>query len=193
MNAGGLLILALAVYSQIGLFFCFFVPSGGLMFGAGLLIAAGDFQYSLLLVCLVLTIAAIAGNLTGYLIGRKTGAFLYNRADSRFMKRQYLETGEDFYKKHGAYALVFGTFFPIVRTFSPIIAGVLKMKLQRFLTLSLLGSAAYVLCFTLAGYVIGMLPGLRPYLTYIFPVVVLAVMIPTVARIIKEFKQTKPE
>lgn len=188
MNTGGLLILVLAVYGQIGLFFCFFIPSGGFMFGAGLMIAAGTFDYNLVLVCFILTCAALLGNLTGYWLGRRTGPFLYKRKDSRFMKRRYLEVGEDFYRKHGSFALTMGVFFPIVRTFSPIVAGIIKMSLQRFILLSGIGSVAYVLCFVLIGYAIGMVPGVRPYLNIAVPIVILLVTVPTVIRIVREFR-----
>lgn len=188
MNTGGLLILILAVYGQIGLFFCFFIPSGGFMFGAGLMIAAGTFDYGLSLVCLILSLAAVAGNLTGYWIGKRTGPYLYNRKDTRFMKRRYLEIGEDFYRKYGSLALTIGVFIPIVRTFSPIVAGIIKMPFQRFLFLSALGSVSYVLCFTLIGYAIGMVPAVRPYLNIAVPIVILLVTVPTVIRVIREFK-----
>src|SRR3954469_24484798 len=88
---GGLLLVALAVYGQTGLFFCFFLPAGGLMFTAGVFIASGKLGYGLIPVCLLLTLAAILGSMTGYGFGWKTGPLLYKRKDSGFFRQQYLQ------------------------------------------------------------------------------------------------------
>src|SRR5690606_16834337 len=132
INSGGLLILFLAVYGQIGLFFCFFLPSGAFMFAAGILIATGSFDYSVLTVCTLLSIAAVAGNATGYWFGRKAGNYITDKKDSRFLKQRYLLVGENFYKKHGAIALTIGLFLPIIRTFAPIVSGMIRLDLRRF-------------------------------------------------------------
>src|SRR6266498_5010896 len=87
---GGLLIVFLAVYGQTGLFFCFFLPSGGLMFTAGVFVASGVLHYNIFAVCFFLILASLLGNMTGYWLGKKTGPFLHNRKDSRFFKRGHL-------------------------------------------------------------------------------------------------------
>src|SRR6478735_6782708 len=115
---GGLLLLFLAVFCQTGLFFCFFIPGGGLLFTTGVLIATGQFGYSLFLVCGLLVIASLMGNLTGYYFGIKAGPLLYQKKESRFFKKQHLETAESFYNKYGSLAVAGGLFFPIIRTFA---------------------------------------------------------------------------
>src|SRR5688500_8590586 len=97
---GGLLLVALSVYGQTGLFFCFFLPSGGLMFTAGVFVATGDLHYTLFTVCILLTIASLLGNVTGYWFGRKTGPLLHKRKDSRFLKKEYFQKAENFYTKY---------------------------------------------------------------------------------------------
>src|SRR5689334_16864896 len=110
---GGLLIVVLAVFCQTGLFFCFFIPSGGLLFTAGVFVATGDLRENILIVCTILTIACFLGNIFGYWVGQKAGPSIYKRKDSRFFKKRYLDKAESFYKKRGNLALAAGLFFPI--------------------------------------------------------------------------------
>lgn len=189
INYGGLLLLILSVYGQTGLFFCFFLPSGGLMFTAGVLIATGSFDYNVLAVCGLLSLAAVAGNMTGYWFGRKTGHLLQNRKDSGFFRQQYLVSAEHFYKKHGAVALAAGLFLPLIRTFAPIVAGMIRLDFRNFLLFTTIGSIAYVFSFVLAGYLVGNMPFLRPYLKYFIIIIIIAVTIPVVIRIIREFRK----
>jgi membrane-associated protein len=189
ISYGGLALLLLAVYGQTGLFFCFFLPSGGLMFTAGVLMATGSFDYNVLAVCLLATAAAVAGNATGYWFGRKAGPMLQKREDSRFFRRQYLVSAEGFYKKNGAVALAVGLFLPLIRTFAPIVAGMIRLDFRRFLLFTAIGSAAYVFSFVFAGYLIGSMPFLKPYLKYFIIFIIVAVTIPIVTRIIREFRK----
>ena len=121
---GGLLLLFFSVFCQTGLFFCFFIPSGGLLFTAGVFVATGDLRRKCIHCVHPLIVASVLGNITGYYFGRKAGPMMYKRKESRFFKRKHLETAEAFYKKRGNIALTAGLFFPILRTFSPIVAGV---------------------------------------------------------------------
>lgn len=186
---GGLFFLFLSVYAQTGLFFCFFLPSGGFMFTAGVLIATGGFKHNLLLVFALLSLAGVAGNITGYWFGKKTGPLLYKRKDSRFFRRQYLDSAEQFYKKHGAVALSAGMFLPLIRTFAPVVGGMIHLPFRRFILFTTIGSIGYAVSFTLAGYLIGSMPFLRPYLTWFIIVLVTVVTIPVVIRIVKEFRK----
>lgn len=193
INYGGLLVLFLAVYGQTGLFFCFFLPSGGFMFTAGVLIATGSFKYNVLAVCALLSVAAVAGNATGYWFGRKTGPLLYNREDSRFFRRQYLVSATRFYEKYGAVALAAGLFLPLIRTFAPIVAGMIRVDFRRFMLFTTIGSIAYVFSFVLAGYLIGSMPFLKPYLKYFIIIFIITVTIPVIIRIVREFRKKDGE
>lgn len=189
VKAGGPLLIFLAVYGQTGLFFCFFLPSGGLLFMAGVLIATDLFDHSLMMVCGLGILASVAGNITGYSIGYKTGTVLYRKVDSRFFKKQYLTAAEKFYRKYGKMALSIGIFLPIIRTFGPIVAGIIRLKFSSFLLYISIGSVAWVVCFTMAGYLIGSMPFLKLYLKYVIAAIILGVTIPIVVRIVKEFKK----
>ena len=189
LQYGGLLIVFLAVFCQTGLFFCFFLPSGALMFTAGVFVASGKITYSIITVCLLLIVAAISGNITGYAFGRKTGPLLYRRKDSRLFRRQHLQAAENFYQRYGGMALMAGMFLPIVRTFSPIVAGMISMKFRRFLAFTAIGSAAWILVFVLAGFLVGSMPLLKPFLIYIVLGIVVLVTLPIVIRIAKEFRK----
>lgn len=188
IDYGGLILIILSVYAQTGLFFCFFVPSGGLMFTAGILIASGHYNYHILAVCLLLTLAAVAGNATGYWFGNRTAHLLLKRKNSRFFKKHYLLSAENFYHKYGAVALAVGPFLPIIRTFAPIVSGMIRLNFYRFLLFTGIGSIAYVFSFVFAGYLIGKMPFLKPYLTYFVVLFLLVVTTPVVIRIIRTFK-----
>lgn len=188
---GGLLIIFLMVYGQTGVFFAFFLPSGALLFTTGVWTATGALHYSIFTICVTLIIAAVLGNISGYWFGRKTGSWLYNRKDSILFKRQHLSTAHDFYEKHGGLALAAGPFFPIIRTFSPIVAGMIKLDFGRFFLYTLLGSSLWIISFVLTGYFIGIIPGLKPYLPYVITGVILVVTLPIVIRIVRKLYKPK--
>lgn len=190
---GGLLLVFLAVYGQTGLFFCFFLPSGGLLFTTGIFVATGNLNHNLFIVCMLLTTAAFLGNITGYWFGRKAGPLLYKRKDSGFFRQSHLITAERFYKKYGGIALTAGLFFPIIRTFAPIVAGMISLKFSRFMLFTMAGSFLWILSFISAGYLVGSIPVLKNYLIYIVIAIIVFVTIPVVVRIIKEFKKADKE
>jgi len=186
---GGLLLLFLAVFCQTGFFFCFFIPSGGLLFTTGVLIATGQFGSSLFLVCGLLVIASLLGNLTGYYFGIKAGPLLYQKEDSRFFKKQHLVTAESFYKKYGSLAVGGGLFFPIIRTFAPIVAGMIHMNIRRFMIYIFIGSVFWISSFVAAGWMVGTLPFLKPYLPYIVAGIILLITIPILIKIARKLNQ----
>ncbi|MFI5131884.1 MAG: DedA family protein [Chitinophagales bacterium] len=190
---GGLLLVCLVVYANTGLFFCFFLPSGAVLFAAGVFAATGELHSNIFLICILLIASSVLGNLTGYWFGHKTGPSLYRRKDSRFFRRQYLVKTEEFYDKRGRLALIAAFFLPIIRTFSPIVAGIIGLKLQRFITTMVVGSTAWILSFVFAGYILGSRPWLKPWLKYIVIAVILFITIPLAVRIIKEFRKPGKE
>ena len=193
INQGGLLIVFLLVYASTGLFFCFFIPAGALLFTAGIYTATGDLQYNIFTVCSLLILASILGNFTGYWFGWKTGPLLYSRKDSRFFKKQHLKTAETFYNKYGWLALTVGLYLPIIRTFAPIVAGMVKLNFGRFILLTITGSVFWILSFVLAGYFIGSRPFLKPWLNYIVIGFILVVTIPLIIWMIKELRKMRKE
>lgn len=193
ISNGGVLIVFLLVYGSTGLFFCFFIPTGAVLFTAGIFIATGGLQYDVFTVCALLILASVLGNLTGYWFGWKTGPLLYRRKDSRFFKKQHLTTAETFYNKYGWLALTVGLYLPIIRTFASTIAGVVRLNFRRFILLSLAGSVVWVLSFVLAGYYIGSRPYLKPLLNYIVIGFILVITIPLIIWIFKELKMMRKE
>lgn len=190
---GGLLMVFLLVYSTTGLFFCFFLPSGAVLFAAGVFVATGGLEYSFFAVCSLLILASVLGTITGYWFGRQTGPLLYSRNDSRFFKKHHLKTTEAFYNKYGWLALTAGLFLPIIRTFAPIVAGIIRLDIRRFLLLTFTGSLIWIVSFVSAGYFIGSRPVLKPWINYIVIAFILIVTIPLIIRTIKELKKLRKE
>jgi membrane-associated protein len=188
---GGMWVIILAVYCTTGLFFCFFLPSGGVLFVAGVLIASGGLRYSFVSASCLLILASTAGSITGYWFGRKAGPLLYSRKDSRFFRKRHLRSAELFYDKYGWLALTAGLFLPIIRTFAPIVAGIVRMDFRRFVVISLAGSAVWIVSFLSAGYLIANMPFVKPWLKYIVIAFILIVTIPLILRTLKEFRKLK--
>jgi len=188
-----MIIVWLVVYASTGLFFCFFLPVGAVLFVTGVLAVKGDVTYDIFTICGLLIPAAILGNITGYWIGWRAGPLLYKRKDSKLFKQQHLKKAELFYEKYGWLTLTLGLYLPIIRTFAPVVAGIIRLKFRYFIFLTVVGSIAWVLSFVLAGYFIGSRPYLKPWLTYIVIFFILFVTVPLLARIIKEFRNPGKE
>ena len=143
----------LIVFVECGLFFPF-LPGDTLLFAVGLFVAGDRLHLNLVVAMAAFTIAAIAGNVAGYEIGRLIGPPLYER-DGRLLKRKYFDQTSEFFDKHGSKALVIGRFVPFVRTFITVVAGVTRMDRHRFLVWSAIGAVLWVLSITLLGYFLG--------------------------------------
>ena len=181
----------LFVYGSIALFFGFILPSGAVLFAAGVFVATGELKYDIITISSLLIFASVLGNVTAYWFGRKTGPVLYKRKDSKYFKQQHLLSATTFYDKYGGLALIMGVFFPIIRTFAPIVAGMIRLNLRRFILFSLIGSVFWVFSFVLAGYFLASRPYLKPYLKYIVIGFILIVTVPLIIKIIRELN--KPE
>ena len=190
---GGLLIVCLLVFGSTGLFFCFFLPSGAVLFTAGIFTATGILPQGVVAVCITLILASIAGSMTGYGFGYRAGRYLYAKADTRFFRRKYLIAAENFYKKYGALALTAGFFLPVIRTFAPVVAGMIRLSFRRFITYTITGSIVWILAFVLAGFFIGAQPFLKPWLNYIVIGFIAVVTVPLLVRIIREMKKPGKE
>ena len=190
---GGMIIVWLVVYASTGLFFCFFLPVGAVLFVTGVLAVKGDVTYDVFTICILLIPAAILGNITGYWIGWRAGPLLYKRKDSKLFKQRHLKKAELFYEKYGWLTLTVGLYLPIIRTFAPLVAGIIRLKFRRFIFLTVVGSITWVLSFVLAGYFIGSRPYLKPWLTYIIIFFILFVTVPLVINIIKQFRKPAKE
>ncbi|MDR3571830.1 MAG: VTT domain-containing protein [Candidatus Pacebacteria bacterium] len=174
------------VFLESGVFFGFFLPGSSMLFTAGLLATKGFFDPWLLI--FLMWLAAVLGDNVGYWFGNKVGIRLFLRPDSRFFKHEYLERAKDFYDRHGARTIVLARFVPIVRTFVPIVAGVVKMRYGAFLVYNLIGALAWAAGVTFLGYYLGeKLPFVQTYLTPI----VLAIIVVTSLPLLWEFRSSE--
>ena len=119
------------VFAECGLLLGFFLPGDSLLFTVGLLIGTGVIKTPLWVACIALTVAAFAGNVSGYEIGRRTGPAIFRRDDSRLFKREYVDKTVAFFDTYGSRAIVLARFVPIVRTFFTVTAGVGRMDRRR--------------------------------------------------------------
>ena len=141
------------VFIECGLLFPI-LPGDSLLFAAGLFIANGSIHINIAVACVIFSVAAFAGNVVGYEIGRAVGPPLYHR-DGRILKRKYFDQTTVFFDKYGNKALVLGRFVPIVRTFITVVAGVGRMDRRRFFTWSAVGAVLWATGITLLGYYLG--------------------------------------
>ena len=162
-NHGGFYMVMFIIFAETGLFVGFFLPGDSLLFVTGLAIANakpgtpfGDNPLLNLLYWIVLiTIAGVAGNLVGYWFGNKSGHLLMKRKDTFFFKKKHLQQAHDFYEKKGGMAILLARFLPIVRTFAPIVGGMVDMNYKTFIRYNILGCLAWVVSMTSAGYLLG--------------------------------------
>ena len=155
IHQGGFYLIMFVIFAETGLFFGFFLPGDYLLFLAGLFVATNKIDTDITTMVVGLTLAAIAGNFVGYYFGYKTGPHLFNKEESFFFKKKYIRMAEIYYNKQGSFALIMGRFVPIVRTFAPIIAGVVKLSLKKFTIYNILGAVLWISSLTLLGYFLG--------------------------------------
>jgi len=159
---GGLWMLLFIVFAETGLMVGFFLPGDSLLFVAGIYSkmlvgsfipgGSGNDFIDLVILWILITICGILGNAAGYWFGLKSGPFLFHRKDTFFFKKKYLLQAKEFYDKHGGQAIVFARFLPIVRTFAPIIAGIVQMEKKKFMFYNIVGCIAWVGSMLLAGH-----------------------------------------
>jgi membrane-associated protein len=163
---GGLWLLLFIIFAETGLFVGFFLPGDSLLFVAGIyssnltheflkLFGLGHIQYEaidLLVLCALLSLAGIMGNYIGYWTGKKVGPTMYHWKDNMLFKQRYLNEAHDFYEKHGGAAIVFARFLPFIRTFAPIVAGIVDMDRKKFVFFNVVGCIAWVVSMIFAGH-----------------------------------------
>lgn len=195
LREGGFYLVVFVIYAETGLFFGFFLPGDYLLFLAGMFVATGKLDVNIAVLLAGLCIAAISGNFTGYWFGRKTGPVLYTRKDSFFFKKRYLKAAEDYYHKQGAFALIMGRFVPIVRTFAPIFAGVVKLDFKKFALYNVVGGVLWICSLTLLGYFLGKRfeKEINDYLLYIIIGFILITTIPLLITFVKSKVVSGPE
>ena len=173
----GLFGLTVIIFSETGLLVGVFLPGDSLLVTAGLLAARGYLNiYSL---APVLTLAAICGNSLGYWIGRASGPRVFNREDSLFFNKKHAIRAHEFYEKYGRMTIVLAQFMPIIRTFSPVIAGVGGMRFRTFITFNIIGAFVWIWSMLGIGYFLGSyIPGIDQHIEIVVVIVVFLSMLP---------------
>jgi membrane-associated protein len=175
----GLIGILVLVFAETGLLIGFFLPGDSLLFTAGLLIAGGTLLHvPLWLACLLITLAAFAGDQFGYFFGRRFGPALFRRPDSRLFKQENLTRAQRFFERYGARSIVLARFVPIVRTFTPIVAGASRMHYRTFVVFNLIGGALWGCGVTILGYFLGQVAFVRSHIELILIGIVAVSFIP---------------
>lgn len=203
----GIYVVLFIIFAETGLFAGFFLPGDSLLFLAGIYSDAlmatlftidGDFINVSLLAILV-ALAGIVGNTFGYWFGSKSGAYLYNREDSFWFRKKYLIQSQEFFEKHGGRAIIFARFLPIIRTFAPIIAGIVKMDKKRFMFFNIISSFVWAFALIFAGHYLYALCrdqfgiDLKAHIEKIVIVIVLITTFPVLLNALKGKKVTEQE
>ena len=165
------------VFAETGLLVGFFLPGDSLLVTAGLFSSRGLFNVYLL--GLILNLAAALGNSCGYWIGRITGPRIFTREDSLLFNKKHVFRAQAFYARHGRMAIILAQFMPIVRTFSPVVAGVGQMPYRQFALISVIGTVIWVWSMLFTGYFLGTyIPGIDKHIEILILVVVFVSILP---------------
>jgi membrane-associated protein len=157
----GLIGILVIVFAECGLLIGFFLPGDSLLFTAGLLVAEDVLKQPLWLVCLLICVAAVAGNQVGYAIGRRAGPAIFRRPNSRLFKQEYVDKTAAFFDAYGGRAIVLARFVPIVRTFITVMAGAGRMDYRKYMTYTLIGGVLWGTGVTAMGYWLGQVSFIR--------------------------------
>jgi membrane-associated protein len=180
----GLIGILAIVFAESGLLIGFFLPGDSLLFTTGLLVADGTYLHQpLWLMCLLVSIAAVAGDQFGYYFGRRFGPSLFRRPDSRLFKQQNLA-------KYGARSIVLARFVPIVRTFTPIVAGASRMHYRTFVTYNVVGATLWGCGVTILGYFLGQVAFVRSNIEVILIGIVVVSVIPIAIELLRSRRRS---
>jgi len=193
VQSGGLLLIGVFLFSEVALFLGFFLPGDTLLIAAGVYAQHG--KLSIVGVIAVAILAAIAGDSTAYYIGRRLGPRVFKNKDSIFFRADHVAKAEVFYEKHGPKTLLVAHFLPVVRTFTPLLAGVAKMPYRRFVIFNATGDIAWAVSVTLVGYYIGSrIPNVDHYILLLVLAAMIITASPTLYHLVKlhlKKRQTK--
>jgi membrane-associated protein len=182
----GLLGILAIVFAESGLLIGFFLPGDSLLFTTGLLTSDGQYiTYPIWLVCPLVAVAAIAGDQVGYLFGRRVGPSLFRRPNSRLFKQENLLKANEFFDKYGARSIVLARFVPIVRTFTPIVAGVSKMNYRTFVIYNVIGGTLWGVGVTLLGFFLGQIAFVKANIELILIAIVAISVVPIAIELLR--------
>lgn len=201
IDHGGLWLIIFIVFAETGLFIGFFLPGDSLLFVTGIysqkliessFYSTGSDFLNLFIIILLITISGFVGNEVGFFFGRKSGNYLFNKKDTWYFKKKHLYSAKDFYDKHGGGAIIFARFLPVVRTFAPIIAGIVGMPKKKFLVYNFFGCLAWVFLMVAGGHYLDKFVRdkfhfeLKDHLEIIVLILVVITTTPVIIKIIKD-------
>jgi membrane-associated protein len=180
-----MVIVCLIVIAETGLLVGFFLPGDSLLFTVGLMIGAGLIDVPIWLACILISISAIVGDQLGYFIGRKAGPAVFKRPNSKFFSQKNAQRAQDFFVKHGAKAVIFAHYVPILRTFVPVAAGVGQMKYAYYLRNNIIGALSWGVIVPLIGFFLGQIEFVRENVILVTLTLVALSLIPVILEVIK--------
>jgi membrane-associated protein len=190
---GGLWLLLFVIFAETGLLVGFFLPGDNLILLAGILCKAkpGLMHVNYFELILLMAAAAILGNVSGYWFGRTAGEKLYAKKDSWLFKQKHIEVTKTYYHKYGGnLTLILARFLPVVRTFAPVIAGVIKIDFLKFMLFNIIGALAWIFSLASIGYfLVQVFPQITDYMGYIFIALIILTAIPILRLLFKKKKE----
>jgi membrane-associated protein len=192
---GGLYLLLAIIFAETGLFIGFFLPGDSLLFVAGIYsedLCRSFFDLPFVVIMFLIATAGVLGNMVGFWFGKKSGPILFKKKDTFFFRKKHLHQAHEFFVKYGGGAIFFARFLPIIRTFAPIVAGIVGMDGKKFMFFNIIGSFAWVFSMMLAGhYLDKAFPNLKDHLELIILVIVVITTLPVLIKVI--FGKAKPQ
>ncbi|MCO6498426.1 MAG: VTT domain-containing protein [Chitinophagaceae bacterium] len=197
VDHGGLYFVLFIIFAESGLFFGFFLPGDSLLFIAGMVIANSLHPFdsnvvNLIFWILIIGIGGILGNYVGYWFGKKSGDYLLQRKDTLLFKKKHIHQAKEFYDQKGGIAVVLARFIPIVRTFVPIVAGLVKMEFKKFSTYNILGGFLWTSLIMTVGYLLGENVWVKNNLEKILIGIILVSVAPVIFKMIQGKLKKKP-
>ncbi len=184
-------VLAAVIFSETGLLVGFFLPGDSLLFAAGFL--ASQDVFNIVWLNAFLMVAAVVGDAVNYYLGFQMGEHVFVKGRLRFVKHEHLLKARDFYEKHGAMAIILARFAPLVRTFTPFVAGVARMSYRKFVLYNIAGGVGWVLSMSLAGYCLGQFDIVRRNFETAVLLVVAVSLLPIVLAAIQHRRESMRE
>lgn len=192
---GGVWLLLFVIFAETGLLVGFFLPGDNLILLAGILCKARPdlIHLDYFPMALLMVAAAVLGNVFGYWFGRTAGEKLYSKKDSWFFKKKHIEVTTTYYNKYGGnVTLIIARFLPVVRTFAPVIAGVIKVDFFKFMLFNIIGAVAWIFSLSGIGYfLVQVFPQITDYMGYIFIALIIITALPILRIIFRKKKTVK--
>lgn len=181
-GSGALIVLAIVLFAECGLLVGFFLPGDTLLFAAGISIATGRITTPLAAFLVVAPLAAILGNLVGYMIGYRAGPMVFDRPNSRLFRPEYVTRSHAFFERYGSWTVIIGRFVPIVRTVATVMAGVGRMRFSLYVLYSVIGGIVWADGMLLLGHQLGKIKFVQQHkgwIDYLVIVVVVLALVPS--------------